>query len=906
MIEKKTLESSSSRKRNFRPLISFFLMMAAMALIFFTTGISPFGRKSVLISDLSAQYAPLLVQFRNMLAGGKSLLYSPALGMGKNFLGVFAYYLSSPVNLISFLFPVSHISDAIVIIMMVKLSLAGAFMTLLLCGRSEKNSNAPVLFGMVYALSSFALIFLMNFMWLDGFAILPLLIHLLDKFRKDLHSWWKLLMTLIVLFASGYYMAYMVGVFSFFYLIFTLDYEDAFQPKKEPSGEKIVGLYCLAAICAAAVCACILLPAGMDTIRNKDNSASLQASLNPNFRIIQLIPQFFLVSLSNISDNLPYIYTDMATLCLVILFFRNPSISRRLKIWCTVSLGAGILSFLLPPLDMAWQLFDSPNWYHYRYSYLFSFGMILIAFHSFRHLQALRTKDFVVTAGVVLSMLLIAEIVGTKETGKVMFFQVLLVTAILMALLFGATKEKWPASVDGLRKYGKGLLCAVVAVELVFLNPKVTVGNLFGKAQQQQEFAAQVEDMRNLTATINKDASYRTEVTGKIGENLESLSFAPYGGVHGISTFLSMSNKQAHHFVKQLGYRASYNYFSLEHQSCILPMDALMGIRYILSENESIDGLTPIGKSGKYTLFENPYAVGPVFLAEQDALDFDGFSLEKEEKEKDYFAYQEALLTSLTGKDASDLYELVDSEWTLENGEKAPDKLKDPVPESNSRSDGLDLEKPDSQPDTLMTYIRTNTKAPMRFHADVTIGKEGALYLNIPFLAKACPHEVYANGKKIYQEDSDSYYSTVVDLGTYKKGDLVQIEIRTEEDAFASFTPILAQCSLSVLDEQMNMLRTGITSYSMKESVLSIDMESAGEQLLVTTIPYEEGWRAKVDGQTAEILPYQDAFLSLPVSAGTHRIELEFNPPGATIGVIISAVGVIASAVLAFCIRKKR
>ncbi len=905
MIEKTTLESSSRKKRNLLPLITFFLMMAAMALIFFTNGISPFGKKSILVSDLGAQYAPFLVTFRNILTGGKNLLYSSSVGMGKNFLGILAYYVASPVNLISLLFPVSHISDAIVLIIMIKLSLAGSFMTLLLSSRSEKNSKAPILFGMVYALCSFALIFLMNFMWLDGFAILPLLIHLLDKYKTDLRQWWKLLLTLIVLFASGYYMAYIVGVFSFFYLIFVLDYDGAFTKGREPNGEKLVGLYCLAAICAAAVCACILLPAGLDTIRNGDNSASMESSLEPNFAIIQLLPQFFLTSLSNISANLPYIYTDMAPLCLVILFFRNPSISGRLKRWCAVSLGVGILSFLLPPLDMAWHLFNAPNWYLYRYSFIFSFGMILIAYHSFQHLKALRTKDFVVTGGVVLLMLLISELVGTKENGKVMFFQVLFVTVILLALLLGANKEKWPASIDGLKRYGVGLLAAVMVVELVFLNPKVTVGNLFGKAQEQSEFASQAEQVKKLTATID-DGNYRTEQTDKLGKNIDSLTLAAYGDVKGISTFLSMANKQSQHFLKQLGYRASFNYCSIEHHACILPMDSLLGIRYILSDREEIDGLSPLRKTSSYTLFENPNAVQPAFLAGSDAGEYDGLSLETAEKEKDYFAYQEALLTSLTGSDASGLYQTETPEWTILNGEEAPAEYKDPIPESNSRMDRLNKENTDKFPSGLTIYIRTNAKSPMRFLTEVEMDKDGTLYLNIPFQAKACPHEVYVNDQRVYQEESDSYYSVICDLGTFKKGEKVQIEIRTQEDIYASFAPQIATCDLTALSAQMTQLKTGVTNLDFKDGHMSLDTESAEGKLLVTTIPYEKGWRAIVDGQETEILPYQESFLSLPLTAGSHHVELEFTLPGGMIGVIISAVGVIASAVLAFYIGKKR
>ena len=134
----------------------------------------------------------------------------------------------------------------------------------------------------------------------------------------------------------------------------------------------------------------------------------------------------------------------------------------------------------------------------------------------------------------------------------------------------------------------------------------------------------------------------------------------------------------------------------------------------------------------------------------------------------------------------------------------------------------------------------------------------------------------------------------------------MQIEIRTREDIYASFAPQIATCDLTALSAQMTQLKTGVTNLDLKDGHMSLDTESAEGKLLVTTIPYEKGWHAIVDGQETEILPYQESFLSLPLTAGSHHVELEFTLPGGMIGVIISAVGVIASAVLAFYIGKKR
>ena len=67
-----------------------------------------------------------------------------------------------------------------------------------------------------------------------------------------------------------------------------------------------------------------------------------------------------------------------------------------------------------------------------------------------------------------------------------------------------------------------------------------------------------------------------------------------------------------------------------------------------------------------------------------------------------------------------------------------------------------------------------------------------------------------------------------------------------------------------------------------------------------TSIPYENGWRAYVDGvevplaQTAsassESVQLTDAVIAFPLTAGQHTIELRYTAPGLKTGAIISGV----------------
>ena len=97
-LKKRTGSSGFDR----RPLTAFLAALAMYIFLGIVCRKYPFGDYSILISDLEAQYAPFLALYRGKLlslGNGEgelisSLSYSFSMGLGKNFLGSFGYYLA--------------------------------------------------------------------------------------------------------------------------------------------------------------------------------------------------------------------------------------------------------------------------------------------------------------------------------------------------------------------------------------------------------------------------------------------------------------------------------------------------------------------------------------------------------------------------------------------------------------------------------------------------------------------------------------------------------------------------------------------------------------------------------------------------------------------------------------------
>ena len=65
------------------------------------------------------------------------------------------------------------------------------------------------------------------------------------------------------------------------------------------------------------------------------------------------------------------------------------------------------------------------------------------------------------------------------------------------------------------------------------------------------------------------------------------------------------------------------------------------------------------------------------------------------------------------------------------------------------------------------------------------------------------------------------------------------------------------------------------------------------KNLLVLTIPYDEGIEIKIDGKKVDYFKFMDSIISLKLSEGEHKIEMIYHIKGFIFGVILSLIGLI-------------
>ena len=78
------------------------------------------------------------------------------------------------------------------------------------------------------------------------------------------------------------------------------------------------------------------------------------------------------------------------------------------------------------------------------------------------------------------------------------------------------------------------------------------------------------------------------------------------------------------------------------------------------------------------------------------------------------------------------------------------------------------------------------------------------------------------------------------------------------------------------------------------------------EKLLFLTIPYDQGWKAEVDGKAAETIKANIGFTGLFMEKGMHSVSLTYTVPFLTLGALVSLLAALIYGFALFRYRKSR
>lgn len=846
---------------------SFAIPAVILTIAYFSRGVFPIANRNVLTIDLYHQYAPFLAELQARLRSGGGIFYSFSGGLGTNFYALFAYYLASPLNVLLALFPPAYLTEAILVIILAKVGLAGASFHYFLRGVHGRDGVIMMVFSSAYALSSYILAYGWNVMWLDGIALLPLLIlGLIRVVRDRRYVLYPLALGLTLL--TNYYIAYFVCLFTALYAVLVL-FTMQEAPKPIQMIRQIARLIGLTII-GAGLSAVLVWPTYLSLKLTSAANDSFPEKLTSYFDLFDFISRHFMLMPPTIRDGMPNLYGSLLALILLPIFFFAPRISFKSKFFHLGLLLILIVSFNFNMLNFIWHGFHFPNQLPYRNSFVYIFLILGMAYPAFQSLNQFTGKQI----GAIVSALMAFVLLAQKLNAKPLPLPALYATLIFLAIYAGVLTMN---RLRPLHPTDWAVALLLVMVAELTANTLITMHTIdtteYLSSREGYTVGVEVEEIRDQLERIARldKTFYRAEVIPP-----KTINDGFLYQYNGLSIFASTSAAKPVKFFEKLGFHSnSINSYKYEGSTIVL--DSLFGIKYLLRRTNFINDQLrePISVSSEVEVFRNPYAQSLGFGAPSA---FKAFKL----RSGDPLQAQNQLLEALGGE---------------------PDILVPLVQDPGSQTN-LDLKPVGSNSFNYTRPAKDDTsRAQVLIHNPVD--QQLYLYLNV---TANQPDQGYVLIDDV-RVDFNAKRSTLVDLGLVQGGARVEFNLTFKPSSNATGTFSLYSSALN--DDAFVRSMTSISDQSLAISRFS-DTHIMGEATMnmdgvfVMTLPYDTGWNVQVDGSEVETYAIDNGLLAFDLTAGTHTIDLRFTPPGFWQGLAVSGAALVLLLVVAITGRRRK
>ncbi len=848
--------------------LAFIIPVVIMYLIYIAMEIHPFGNGSVLVLDLNGQYVYFYEALRNAVYGDQSLLYSFSRALGGEFMGIYAYYIASPFSYIVCLFPQAHILDALLIIFLLKTGLCGFTFGFYIhkTGKS-KSKIATVIFSIMYALTAYAVVQQHNSMWIDAVMWLPIITYSIEqliKFGKFRMFIFFFALTMMSNFYIGYMVCFYVLAYFFVYY-FSYNSDDLNNPYRENHHflKSFIrfGLYSILSVCIAAV---IILTAYYSLTFGKTTFSDPSWAFNLRFDIIELLVKFFPGSYDTVRpEGLPFIYCGTLTLILIPVYFLSPKFTAREKVMSGSFIAFFVLSFSISVADLVWHGFQKPNWLNYRYSFMFCFFLLVLACSAFEEIKSISSKTVFAICTSLAALMIFIQTLDLKfvDDLETVWFSLVCIAAYLVIVCL--------LRITQFRENILLILTFVVCFEL-FGNGLTNVVDMdkdvvYSSYSGYNDFIGAYRPILDIIEE-NDDSFYRMEKTlhRKSNDNMAL-------NIRGLTNSTSTLNTETLVFLAAMGYNGralgkstSSNHWA-QYAGGTPVNDSLLGIKYIISSDDFSNYYTAAYENGGFTAWLNKYALSIAYGVDDKVTGIVGNDYETP------CDYLNALVTAMVGSDET-INVFVPIEISAISTSKYCEK---------------------SYIAGHYKYAKVSEDNDANVFYTFVAPQDGEVFFYLP---SDYSREV---NLKVNGSSAGAFYDSgtthITSLGKFDSGETVNMTMTLAyndlyvKDKYNS----LYYIDMTAFEEaiaKLASLQYNITSYTERSFEGNL-ISPKDDQIIQTTIPYDEGWKIYVDGKRVEIFKTLDALIAFRVGAGEHTIEMKYLPDAFVIGLTATVSG---------------
>lgn len=849
-------------QRNKLILAAFCLPVILMLLAFLVMGIYPAGENQIAVIDMYHQYVPFLGELQSKLQSGGSLFYTWNGAGGSNFWNLLAYYGASPLNLILVLFPKKFLMEGVTLILLLKIGLAGSTMAVYLRAivweKDKRSADISLVgFATLYALCSYVMAYYWCIMWMDAVALLPLCILGLHKILDGRSGVFYTVCLALVVFIN-YYMAIMVCIFILFYypVLYFIKVQGESAGHFFKTTGRAVG-YSLLGVLMSAV---MLLPTWMSMQSTYYISADMPEKTELYNDLLDILNQMLPNAELTYREGLPNLYCGMFVVILLVFYWISRTIPLREKLLNGAFLVFLIFSLNINKLDFIWHGFHFPNQLPYRYTFMICFLLIAMAYQVFQRVDEIRVNHLWILLAAGGGYYLLAQKILTEHIKDLDLFvhSGLSWLALYVAILLLYKKGRLPKNLL--------LILTVILLTCEMASNTCTSIDQVGTTQRSNYYANETDIAKLVKKTEGTDDRFgRTEMNDNYILNCPAMYH-----YKGISQFSSSLNANATALMEHIGVEGAPDKNRFNYNQTDPVTNAMLNIRYLIGKNLPIDDsdFKQIAKSGNSRLYESIY---PLSIGYMTA---DTIRTWNYEQENPFMVLDDYVRAVTQNKYTSVFTEIEPVDVSAANIELS------------STGDGMwdsTLKNETKKSKTILTYQAQQT---------------GKQYLFIE--ADDADAITVSQEKKDDKIEIRNDCGSIVNLGEMDSGTEFTVTIEYKEGKGGSVVSHVCTMDEAVWQDAYKMLSASmldVTDYGDSCLKGTIDVQEDG--VFVTSVPYEAGWKLKVDGHTREINELiGGAWISTSLSAGEHRIELSFRPPGLIAGLLITlaSIGLLIAA----------
>ena len=667
--------------------------------------------------------------------------------------------------------------------------------------------------------------------------MLPLIFLGIDKLLEKKPLLFYITLTLSIIF--NYYIGYMTCIASLIYYVY-----QSYLKENKIKKEEII--YCIKYILISVLTSSIILiPSIFSLMQGKANGMLGEFVPNQRFALLDLITRFYIGTFKNsdILGTLPNVYISVMMTFLVIYYFFNKNIKKKEKQASLILIGVFTLGFVFSPINTIWHTFKNPVGFPFRYSFMFDFILLIIAYKSILNIKEIDKtfiKKFLLYA--TLLTLLIDKLLYTKS----MYYKIIGTLILMTIYIIYLSKKK--------NKELSKLIILLITIEMS-INGGITVYNI--KYQNKEKYNKFITETGNIIDKINKQENtlFRLEKDYSYSSNDQLL--LNYNGIsHFSSTYEGNTNK---FLGNNLG--IFNRFYVTNYNGSTLVTNSLLNIKYLLSKKE-LNYYKKLETNYDINTYENIYNLPLGFMVNND---IKNLKLEKYNP----FENQNKILKSMN-QNIENVF--IKNNYTLE-------------------LNNLKIDENEKK----LTYKKINPNEKASIKIKLTTENKGILY-GYMSCSKFKKVDVLLNGKSIIDiTDENGYEANTLELGNYEPNETIELEFVLLEDTIKPKDFMFYTLDSNKFNNAINILKGNnelkIIEYNKDYIRTNINTQKQN-QVLYTSIPYDKGMKIILDGKEIEPIKIFDTLIGIELPKGNHVIEFKYTPRGFKEGAIISIIGI--------------